>query len=369
MDWRVRKLLLTTIGLLLLGLTAPGKGSAAYSAAILARAQGGEAKAQVILGDAYWRGAGVREDPEAACRWFRLAAQAGYARGQRPLGVCYELGRGVEKNLKEAALWYEKAAAQGLARAQVNLAILFESGQGVEQDYQKARLWYKRAADQGYGRGLFKLGRLYERGLGVEPDLERAAELYKRGAEAGYRKAMVSFADLSANREEAQKWYKRAAALGSAEAKRALGRFTAHARSPERPAASSQARSTLPKLHKDVPVKRLESEKAVANSPRSVTREAAKDVIKTPVASTSRKEAADAVSIQDAPPNYLRLLFVGSSIFLALGMLGILFCRRGRGRPSAAKLDSLRRESRGLRQEIEEISRQIILTQDHKRGE
>ena len=98
------------------------------------RAYDREAKAQVMLGDAYQigirSGAGWIKSNQDAMLWYRRAAAQGYPIAQVRIGEMYGESRGVDRDLIEAKRWFTLAAAQGLQRAKVNLmqANLLNSG-------------------------------------------------------------------------------------------------------------------------------------------------------------------------------------------------------------------------------------------------
>ena len=98
------------------------------------RAYDREAKAQVMLGDAYQigirSGAGWIRSNQDAMLWYRRAAAQGYPLAQVRIGEMYGESRGVDRDLIEAKRWFTLAAAQGLQRAKVNLmqANVLDSG-------------------------------------------------------------------------------------------------------------------------------------------------------------------------------------------------------------------------------------------------
>ena len=106
--------------------------------ALKARAESGDAKAQVELGIAYAAGDGVTADDAEAVQWFRKAAEKGDPAGE------YSLGRNVSDwtrcppNIAEAAKWIRPAAEAGEPRGQFNLAVMYsqEEGQGVPKRRQ-----------------------------------------------------------------------------------------------------------------------------------------------------------------------------------------------------------------------------------------
>jgi uncharacterized protein len=52
-----------------------------------------------------------------AAKWFRKAADQGNAKAQHVMGMAYFEGQGVIKDAAEAVKWYRKAADQGYANA------------------------------------------------------------------------------------------------------------------------------------------------------------------------------------------------------------------------------------------------------------
>ena len=75
-------------------------------------AQGGDAKAQFDLAQAYFEGNGVPKDLAKELEWLRKSAAQGYAGAEVTLGFLYQNGVQVPKDPHEAAKWYRKAARQ-----------------------------------------------------------------------------------------------------------------------------------------------------------------------------------------------------------------------------------------------------------------
>lgn len=73
-------------------------------------------------------------------------AEGGDAQAQVYVGEIFEKGLGRPADHAQAAQWYEKAAAQGHARGQMNLAYLYEQGLGVPKDPLKALNLYRTAS-------------------------------------------------------------------------------------------------------------------------------------------------------------------------------------------------------------------------------
>jgi len=166
--------------------------------AIKARAETGDAKAQVQLGIAYAAGDGVAADDAEAARWFRKAAEQGDAAGEYSLGEMYLTGRGVSTDTAEAAKWMRQAAKHGDSRGQFNLAVMYEQGQGVAKNQDEAATWMRKAADQGLAAGEFGLGSMYAHGRGVPQSATEAAIWYRKAADQGDAPSMNNLASLLA---------------------------------------------------------------------------------------------------------------------------------------------------------------------------
>ena len=120
---------------------------------LLAKANAGDASAQVLVGDAFAAGNGLprsssqlAEDLEQAAEWYRKAADKGDIAGEMRLAALYRDGRGVTRDIAQAAEWYLKAAEKGDATAQATLGVLYSIGQGVPHDDVEAYYWLDLAA-------------------------------------------------------------------------------------------------------------------------------------------------------------------------------------------------------------------------------
>lgn len=125
----------------------------AIDAALLAKANAGNADAQVQLGDSCAAGSGqarnskqLAEDYRQAAGWYRKAADQGSVAGELRLAALYRDGRGVERDMAQAAEWYRMAAEQGDAGAQATLGVLYSMGQGVPHSDVEAYYWLDLAA-------------------------------------------------------------------------------------------------------------------------------------------------------------------------------------------------------------------------------
>ena len=94
-------------------------------------------------------------------------ANAGDAKAQLAVGEAYASGISVPQDYTKAASWLQKAADQGSAQAQFHMGTLCETGNGVPQDYTRAASWYQQAAQHGFAAAELQLGLFYDRGNGV----------------------------------------------------------------------------------------------------------------------------------------------------------------------------------------------------------
>jgi len=92
--------------------------TANVDAALLAKANAGDAAAQVLVGESYAVGGGqartsrqLNEDCKQAAEWYRKAAEQGNVLAQATLGLLYSMGQGVPHSDVEAYYWLDLAAA------------------------------------------------------------------------------------------------------------------------------------------------------------------------------------------------------------------------------------------------------------------
>lgn len=115
--------------------------------ALLAKANGGDAAAQVAVGECYAEGKGVTRDYRQAAEWFHKAAEKGDVSAEMRLAALYRDGsKEFPRDMAQAAEWYRKAAEQGDATAQGTMGTLYSIGEGVPQSYVEAYYWLDLAA-------------------------------------------------------------------------------------------------------------------------------------------------------------------------------------------------------------------------------
>lgn len=186
-------------------------------------AQGGNSYAQLILGNCYAEGKGVKADPRQAVHWWRKAAQAGNSEAQSRLGKAYLEGTGVAHNDKRAIKWLEQAAENGNPHAQYLIGKMYHEGYIVVQDQTLAKDWLSRAAANGH-TGAINLLALINTFVKSTTMVSRAsyADL-KEKAERGDPKAQYELGlryksgalDVTADPVKAMYWLTRAAENGN----------------------------------------------------------------------------------------------------------------------------------------------------------
>jgi TPR repeat protein len=147
-----------------------GAGTADIDAALLAKANAGDAAAQVAVGECYAEGKGIARDYKLAAEWYRKAADKGDVAAEMHLAALYrDGGKGFPRDMAQAAEWYRKAADKGDVAAEMHLAALYrDGGKGFPRDMAQAAEWYRKAAEQGDVGAQGTLGTLYSMGQGVQ---------------------------------------------------------------------------------------------------------------------------------------------------------------------------------------------------------
>ena len=140
-----------------------------YVEELRARAEGGDADAQFVLGVGFFNGRGVAQDQGQAVYWWEQAAKQGVLEAQVNLGYWYRDGR--VPTGEELLQWCQVVAGYHQAQFQQGMGHTFEDGfGGVLQDEAAAARWFRCAAEHDYSMGMLNLGRLYQEGVGVAQD-------------------------------------------------------------------------------------------------------------------------------------------------------------------------------------------------------
>jgi TPR repeat protein len=128
--------------------------TAGPDATLLAKANGGDAAAEVQAGESCAaNAAGLHSMAQAgeayrqAEAWYLKAARQGNLSGELHLAALYrDGGKGFPRDMAQAAAWYKKAAEQGDVGAQATLGVLYSMGQGVPHSDVEAYYWLDLAA-------------------------------------------------------------------------------------------------------------------------------------------------------------------------------------------------------------------------------
>lgn len=116
-------------------------------AALLARAQQGDAAAQIAVGEAYAQATGRAQNCRTAADWYTKAAAQNNLAATLHLATLYRDGcASLQRDIAQAAHWYQKAAEQNDTEAQATLGLLYSIGQGVARDDREAYFWLALAA-------------------------------------------------------------------------------------------------------------------------------------------------------------------------------------------------------------------------------
>ena len=161
-------------------------------------------------------------------KWFRRSAEQGHADAQYNLGLHCSTGEGCEKDMTEAAKWFRKAADQGVEDAKMWLA----NKDKPADKYAGTNLKdISKAAQAGDPGAQHNLGDRYYAGVGVEMNKQEAVKWWKKAAENGYAPAQMILGACYEKGGEgvdrdpiiAVKWYAKAADQGNANAQYFLG--------------------------------------------------------------------------------------------------------------------------------------------------
>jgi TPR repeat protein len=143
------------LGMMLAASAQTGTPTTAVDPALHARANAGDAAAQVAMGEHYARAAAadldkaqMAGDYQQELAWYRKAADQNDIPGEMHLAALYRDGGGktIPRDMEQAATWYRRAADQGDPTAQGTLGVLYSMGQGVPHNDVEAYFWLDLAA-------------------------------------------------------------------------------------------------------------------------------------------------------------------------------------------------------------------------------
>ncbi len=158
-------------------------------------AEGGNAVAQVALGQVLRNPANPQRDSAEALEWFTKAAEQEHADGLFWLGVMHRLGEAVPKDSDQALQLWQKAAEAGSVAAQGALAQALFAGDGVARDPTEAVRWARLGAQRGNALAQTVLAQAHLKGEGgVQRSLAEFLRWTRRAASQGNRNSMEALA-------------------------------------------------------------------------------------------------------------------------------------------------------------------------------
>jgi TPR repeat protein len=108
-----------------------------------AQAAKGDAKAEALLGRAYYEGVGVARNYATALHWLNKAADQKNPDALFFLGLMYEWGRGVNQDLDKSQALLDEAAAMGQGDAKIEAGMMREEGAAAAQQARFAAVCRK----------------------------------------------------------------------------------------------------------------------------------------------------------------------------------------------------------------------------------
>ena len=166
------------------------------------KAEGGDAHAAFILGEAYYSGLyGLTQDLAKATTLHTQAAETGDAGAMGRLGRSYLCGVGVLKSEAFALRWASAAAALGDGRGTYVLGHIFFNGMaGLLVDKKQGFNLMLKGGESGESLnsfGMVLIARLYAEGEGTAVDMEAAAKWMRKA---------VLHASSSSGVQQARDW-------------------------------------------------------------------------------------------------------------------------------------------------------------------
>ncbi|WP_444985480.1 tetratricopeptide repeat protein [Halomonas mongoliensis] len=155
----------------------------------LVKAEGGDVRAQYLVGAAYLYGLEEQEvevDHEKGLYWLKVAARQGAAEAFDDLAIAYRDGIGVKKDAGKYEAYLAESAERGMSAARLEIMNLYRYGDpeiGVEKDEEKYLYWLEYNAEAGYPFFMINLSLRYRDGRGLEVDYKKAFEWIMRAVE------------------------------------------------------------------------------------------------------------------------------------------------------------------------------------------
>lgn len=177
-----------------------------------------DSRAMLLLAECAYRGIGMKPDKKLTLALLERAADAGESAALLNLGKAYETGALGESSLEKSAAYYRAAVIRGNVRACVPLGKFYLRGAGVPKNETVAAGLFRTAAKADDPAGLNLLGVLTFSGRGgIAPDHAEAEKLFRRAAALGYAPAMnnlgwiARFEQSKESLPESFRWFEMAA--------------------------------------------------------------------------------------------------------------------------------------------------------------
>ncbi|KAI0838164.1 HCP-like protein [Hypoxylon sp. FL0890] len=141
----------------------------------------------------------IVRDEAYALQLFEQAAQLGYKFSQFRMGCAYEYGlMGCPIDPRLSIMWYSRAATQEEHQSELALSGWYLTGSDgvLQQSDTEAYLWARKAAQAGLAKAEYAMGYFTEVGIGVTANLEDAKRWYWRAASQDFPKARERLEDL-----------------------------------------------------------------------------------------------------------------------------------------------------------------------------
>ncbi|MGE0628700.1 MAG: tetratricopeptide repeat protein [Hyphomicrobiaceae bacterium] len=190
----------------------------------------GDVAAQVGWAHVLLNGYGTARDPDAAFRWFRLAARSGNADAINMIGRCHELGWGTAQNIRLAEQAYCLAVKKGHAWGCFNLAMLMLARGETDQRRREILSLLVRAARRGITPAISFIGQACEEGWCGLPRPGTARRWYARAARRGCYRGKFNLARQNMSEGDvdgAIRWLERAVKAGPPNFNIELGAYLA----------------------------------------------------------------------------------------------------------------------------------------------
>ena len=159
----------------------------------MAKATAGDAASQEKVGEAYYRGVGVKQNLNEAFAWLVKAAEQNDIHAQMGVAYFYSNGAVVAKDETAAFNWYIKAAQLGDPVAMRLVAERYRQGTGVSVNYEKSAEWFQKSAFHGDKESKSCLAYCYLTGAGVPKDPQQALALFLDSADLAPSRFLISY--------------------------------------------------------------------------------------------------------------------------------------------------------------------------------